>query len=40
MSPIDGAISMKMNINHPQNTDDNISEDQPSKASGLGGVAS
>ena len=36
MSPIDGAIRMEMNINHPQTTDVNISEDQPSKASGLG----
>ena len=40
MSPIDGAISMKININHPQTISNNISKDQPSKASGLGGVAS
>ena len=38
MSPIDGAIGMKMNINHPQTYPDNIFEVQPSKANGLGGV--
>ena len=38
MAPIDGAIGMKININHPQTTDVNISKAQPSKASGLGGV--
>ena len=38
MSPIDGAISMKIDINHPQTISNNISKDQPSKASGLGGV--
>ena len=40
MAPIDGAIGMKININHPQTTDVNISKAQPSKASGLGGVRS
>ena len=40
MAPIDGAIGMKININHPQTTDVNISKAQPSKASGLGGVTS
>ena len=29
---------MKININHPQTTDVNISKAQPSKATGLGGV--
>ena len=38
MAPIDGAIGMKIDINLPQTTDVNISEAQPSKASGLGGV--
>ena len=38
MAPIDDAMGMKININHPQTTDVNISEAQPSKASGLGGV--
>ena len=38
MSPIDGAIGLKMNINHPQTYSDNTSEVQPSKANGLGGV--
>ena len=38
MAPIDGAIGMKININHPQTTDVNIFKAQPSKASGLGGV--
>ena len=38
MAPIDGAIGMKININHPQTTDVNISKAQPSKASGPGGV--
>ena len=40
MAPIDGAIGMKIDINLPQTTDVNISKAQPSKASGLGGVAS
>ena len=38
MAPIDGAISMKINLDLPQTTDVNISKAQPSKASGLGGV--
>ena len=38
MSPIDGAIGLKMNINLTQTHLDNISEVQPSKANGLGGV--
>ena len=38
MSPIDGPIGLKMNINHPQTYSDNISKVQPSKANGLGGV--
>ena len=38
MPTIDGAIGMKIDINLPQTTDVNISEAQPSKASGLGGV--
>ena len=38
MSPIDGAIGMKIYINLPQTTDVNISKAQLSKASGLGGV--
>ena len=38
MSPIDGAIGLKMNINLTQTHPDNISEVQPSKANGLGGV--
>ena len=38
MAPIDGAIGMKIDINHPQTTDVNIPEAQPSKASGLEGV--
>ena len=38
MSPIDGPIGLKMNINHPQTYSDNISGVQPSKANGLGGV--
>ena len=38
MAPIDGAIGMKINLDLPQTTDVNISEAQPSKASGLGGV--
>ena len=38
MSPIDGPIGLKMNINLPQTYSDNISEVQPSKANGLGGV--
>ena len=38
MSPIDGAIGLKMNINLTQTHRDNISEVQPSKANGLGGV--
>ena len=37
MAPIDGAIGMKININHPQTTGVNISKGQPSNASGLGG---
>ena len=38
MTPIDGPIVMKMNINHPQTTDVNISKAQPPKVKGLGGV--
>ena len=38
MSPIDGPIGLKMNINLPQAYSDNISGVQPSKANGLGGV--
>ena len=38
MAPIDGTISTKMNIKHPQMNDVNISKAQPSKAKGLGGV--
>ena len=38
MTSIDGAIWMKIDMNHPQTTDVNISKDQPPKASGLGGV--
>ena len=38
MSPIDGAIGLKMNINHNQTYSENIFEIQPSKANGLGGV--
>ena len=38
MSPIDGPIALKMNINLPQTYSDNIFEVQPSKANGLGGV--
>ena len=38
MSPIDGAIGLKMNINRPQTYSENMSEAQPSKANGLGGV--
>ena len=38
MTPIDGPILMKMNINHPQTTDVNISKGHPPKAKGLGGV--
>ena len=34
-----GAIGMKIDINLPRTTDVNISKAQPSKASGLGGVA-
>ena len=39
MAPVDGAIGVKININHPQTTDVNISKAQPSKASGIGGVS-
>ena len=38
MSPIDGAIGLKMYINRPQTYSENMSEAQPSKANGLGGV--
>ena len=38
MAPIDGPIGMKININHLQTTDVNISKAQPFKASGLGGA--
>ena len=38
MSPIDGPIGLKMNINHPQTYSDNIYGVQPTKANGLGGV--
>ena len=38
MTTIDGPILMKMNINHPQTADVNISKAQPPKAKGLGGV--
>ena len=38
MAPIDGIISTKMNIKHPQMNDVNISKAQPSKAKDLGGV--
>ena len=38
MTAIDGLILMKMNINHLQTTDVNISKAQPPKAKGLGGV--
>ena len=38
MTTINGPILMKMNINHPQTTDVNISKAQPPKAKGLGGV--
>ena len=40
MAPIDGAIGLKLNICNAYTTDVNISKAQPSKASGLGGVAS
>ena len=40
MAPLDGTILTKMNIKHPQMPDNNISKAQPSKACGLGGVAS
>ena len=38
MAPIGGTNGMKINLNLPQTTDVNISEAQPPKASGLGGV--
>ena len=38
MATIDGPIFMKMDINHLQMPDNNISKNQPSKAKGLGGV--
>ena len=40
MAPIDGAIGLKLEICNAYTTDVNISKAQPSKASGLGGVAS
>ena len=40
MAPIDGAIGLKIKICNAYTTDVNISKAQPSKASGLGGVAS
>ena len=40
MAPIDGAIGLKLNICNAYTTDVNISKAQPSKACGLGGVAS
>ena len=40
MAPIDGAIGLKLNICIAYTTDVKISKAQPSKASGLGGVAS
>ena len=39
MATKDGAVLIKMNINTPQTIDVNISKDQPSRVSGLGGVA-
>ena len=38
MTSVDGAILMKLLINHLQTTDVNIFQAQPSKAKGLGGV--
>ena len=38
MATIDGPIFMKININHLQRPDNNISKAQPRKAKGLGGV--
>ena len=40
MATIDGAIGLKLNICNAYTTDVNISKAQPSKACGLGGVAS
>ena len=40
MAPINGAIGLKLNICNAYTTDVNISKAQPSKACGLGGVAS
>ena len=40
MTSVDGAILMKLLINHLQTTDVNISQGQPSEAKGLGGVGS
>ena len=40
MAPIDGAIGLKLKICNAYTSDVNISKAQPSKASGLGGVAS
>ena len=39
MSPIDGPILLVSEINLSQTYSENISEFQPSKANGLGGVA-
>ena len=39
MAPIDGAIGMKLKICNAYTSDVSISKAQPSKASGLGGVA-
>ena len=40
MAPIDGATGLKINVCNAYTSDVNISKAQPSKASGLGGVAS
>ena len=40
MTPVDGSIDMKIDINNPQTIDVNISEAHPPEASGLAGVRS